>query len=82
MSVWKELGRFLERGTPLLEEAVKSLQDTRALLALLRPTVEALPDLVSDTRGLVGDARALLRELSPLLVDLTRRTLAELRDGQ
>lgn len=80
MSVWKELGRFLERSTPLLEEALKSLQDTRTILASLRPTLDALPELVRETHGLVTDARALLRELSPILVDLTRRTLAELRD--
>ncbi len=80
MSVWKELGRFLERSTPLLEEALKSLQDTRTLLASLKPTIEALPELVRETHGLVTDARALLRELSPNLVEISRRTLGELRD--
>lgn len=69
MSVWRELGRFLERSTPLLEEAVRSLQETRELLAGLKPTVEALPALVRETHGLVVDVRALVRELSPLLLD-------------
>ena len=78
--MWKELGRFLERSTPLLEEALKSLQDTRTLLASLKPTIEALPELVRETHGLVTDARALLRELSPNLVEISRRTLGELRD--
>jgi hypothetical protein len=67
MSTWKELGRFLERGTPLLEAGLESLKDTRALLAALRPTVDALPGLVRETHGLVTDARALLREISASL---------------
>ncbi len=69
MSVWRELGRFLERATPLLEEAVRSLQETRELLSGLKPTVDALPVLVRETHGLVVDVRALVRELSPLLID-------------
>lgn len=73
MAVWKELGRFLERSTPLLEEALRSLQETRVLLAGLRPTIDALPELVRETHGLVVDVRALVRELSPVLLDLTRQ---------
>ncbi len=73
MAVWKELGRFLERSTPLLEEALRSLQETRVLVSALRPTVDAMPELVRETHGLVVDVRALVRELSPLLVDLTRQ---------
>ena len=81
MSVWKELGRFLEHSTPLLQEGLASLKDTRGLLASLKPTVDALPELVRETQGLVVDARSLLREVSPLLVELTRHTVAELREG-
>jgi hypothetical protein len=75
MSVWKQLGQFLEHSTPLLQEGLASLKDTRALLASLKPTVDALPELVRETQGLVVDARSLLRELSPMLVKLTRNTL-------
>lgn len=80
MAVWKELGRFLERSSPLLEEALRSLQETRKLMAGLQPTIDALPGLVRETHGLVVDARALLKELAPLLIDLTRRTRDELGD--
>jgi hypothetical protein len=76
MAVWKELGRFLERSNPLLEEGLHSLKETRALVAKLQPTVDALPELVRETHGLVVDARSLLRELSPLLVDLARQASA------
>ena len=71
MAVWKELGRFLERSSPLLEEALRSLQETRVLLTSLKPTVDALPALVRETHGLVVDVRALVRELSPRLIELT-----------
>ena len=60
MSVWKELGRFLERGTPLLEEGLKSLQATNALLAALRPAADAAPELIRETHKLVVDTRGLL----------------------
>jgi len=73
MAVWRELGRFLEHATPLLDESLASLKDTRATLASLRPTLDLLPDLVRETHGLVADARVLLRELSPLLIDMARR---------
>jgi len=75
MSLWKDLSRFLEHSTPLLQEGLESLKDTRALIASLKPTVDALPELVSETKGLVVDARSLLRELSPMLVRMTRNTL-------
>jgi hypothetical protein len=68
MAVWKELGRFLERGTPLLEEGLKSLKATNELLVALRPTVDAIPALIAETQQLVVDVRALVKELGPLLV--------------
>lgn len=79
MSVWKELGRFLERSTPLLEEGLKSLKATNDLIVALRPTVEATPELVRETHRLVVDARALLKDLGPVLLELTQCTLAQLR---
>jgi hypothetical protein len=78
MSVWKELGRFLESGTPLLEEGLKSLKATNELLEGLRPTVEATPELVRETHRLVVDARGLLKELAPVLIEISRRTVAQL----
>ena len=79
MSVWKELGRFLEHSTPLLDEGLKSLKATNELLAALRPTVDATPELVRETHRLVVDARALLKDLAPVLLELTQRTLAQVR---
>lgn len=80
MSVWRELGRFLERGTPLLEEGLKSLKATNELLVALRPTVEAMPELVAETHRLVVDVRALVKELGPLLVEISGHTLKGLRE--
>ena len=75
MAVWKELGRFLERSAPLLDEARASLQESRDALVALKPSIEALPELVRETHLLVVEVRKTATALGPLLVELAKKQL-------
>ena len=61
MVLFEQLGRFLEQGAVTLDEVRALLKDARETLALLRPTVEALPGLVRETHELAKRAQLSLK---------------------
>jgi hypothetical protein len=66
MSIFEQLGRFLEHGSEVLREVSLLVKDSREALAVARPALESMPALVEETRGLVAETREAVRVLSPL----------------
>jgi hypothetical protein len=74
MAMFEQMSRFFERATHTLEDVAGALHEARAMLVALRPSVEALPQLICETQGLVSEARRALAEGRPIVLEVARHT--------